>query len=315
MTTHGHRRAFTLADLLAVIGVIAILAVTVTMSAQRISKDAKVASATNHLLAMLGQARAMAIRDHRSILVAFRVRQPTYRNAAGLEVNDPAKPQQTEIVVARPTGRVGFPGSAVAGGWTLVFPFTGIDDLLVEEFEPVEGLPPRLLPVGIKVAGSAADVGDFPSPQGQDSRWLSQPHLKNSERASMVVVRFSPDGSIQTRNPSLAGNLTASGTDTSSVAPWIDFNRNGKLDIGATTNGSNGKFYAYDEANDEALGDHTMFLAVFDDDLMHEQGNPSDWQGYGNWQTLNIARTEFINQFSDRIHFNRFTGVAEVTPK
>ena len=314
MTTHGHRRAFTLAELLAVIGVIAILAVTVTMSAQRISKDAKVASATNHLLAMLGQARAMAIRDHTSILVAFRVRQATYRNASGVEVADPAKPQQTEIVVARPTGRVGFPGTGVAGAWTLVFPAAGIDDLLVEEFEPVEGLPPRLLPVGIKVAGSAADVTDI-NDIGQDLLWLSQPQLKNTERASMMVVRFGPDGSIRTRNPSLAGNLTVSGTDTSSVAPWIDFNRNGKLDIGATASGTNGKFYAYDEANDEALCDHTMFLAVFDDDLMHEQGTPGDWQGYGSWQTLNIARTEFINQFSDRIHFNRFTGVAEVTPK
>ncbi len=306
-------RGFTLAELLAVIGVIAILAVTVTMSAQRISKDARVAGATNHVLASLAQARALAIRDRKPTLVAFRVRQPTIR-VGGVEVVDPAKRQQTEVVVAQPTGRIGFPGTATSGKWTIVFPAATVDDLMVEEFEPVEGLPPKLLPVGIKVAGSAADVPDM-NEIGQDMVWLSQPDLKNGERASMVVVRFGPDGSVQTRSPALTGNLTASGVDTSSVAPWIDFNRNGLLDVGATSSSSNGKFYAYDERDDEALCDHTMFLAVFDDELMHEQGTPADWAGYSNWGTLNTARTDFINQFADRIHFNRYTGVAEVLAK
>ena len=312
-----NRRGFTLAELLGLTltgAVQSILAVTVTMSAQRISKDARVAGATNHLLASLAQARALAIRDRKPTLVAFRVWQPTIRDSTGLEIADPSKRQQTEIVVAQPTGRIGFPGTATSGKWTIVFPAATIDDLMVEEFEPVEGLPPKLLPVGIKVAGSAADVPDI-NDIGQDLMWLSQPDLKNNERATMVVVRFGPDGSVQTRSPSLTGNLTASGTDTSSVAPWIDFNRNGLLDIGTTASGSNGKFYAYDERADEALCDHTMFLAVFDDELMREQGTPANWIGYSNWGTLNTARTEFVNQFADRIHFNRYTGVAEVLAK
>ncbi len=315
MSAATHKcRAFTLAELLAVIGVIAVLAITVTMSAQRIAKDAKVAGATNHVLAALGQARAIAIRDRSTVLVAFKVRQPVYKDGSGVVQVDKTKPQQVEIVIAKPTGRIGFPGAATAGAWTLVLPAAGIDDLLIEEFEPVEGVPPRLLPSGVKVAGSAADVTDI-NDIGQDTVWLGQPELKNTERASMVVVRYGADGSTITRNPSLTGNLTASGTDTSVVAPYIDFNRNARIDIGTTTGSSNGKYFAYDEGNDEPLGDHTLFLAVYDDERMHEEGTPADWQGYGAWATLNAARTDFVNQFADRIHFNRFTGVAEVMPK
>ena len=322
-------RAFTLIELLAVMGIIAILGVVITTSAQRISKDAKVAGATNKVLAALGEARAIAIRDRATVLVGFTVRRPTYRATLNSpETIDYSKPQQTEIVIAKATGRVGFPGVATTGAWTVVYPAAAIDDLLLEEFQPVAGMAPMILPAGIKVAGSAADIGDI-NEIGQDDYWLSQPVLRSpfdlplqSERGTTVVVRFAPDGSMQTRNPSLTANLTSSVTDTSSVAPWIDFNRNGLMDIGLTTGNTNGKFYAFDELRDESLGDHAMFLAVFDDDLFHAQATPADldsWDGYSNidaWMNgLNKARSNFINQFSDRIHFNRFTGVAEVLPR
>ena len=322
-------RAFTLMELLAVMGIIAILGVVITTSAQRISKDAKLAGATNKVLAALGEARAIAIRDRATVLVGFTVRRPTYRATLNSpETIDYSKPQQTEIVIAKATGRVGFPGVATTGSWTVVYPAAAIDDLLLEEFQPVAGLSPMLLPAGIKVAGSAADIGDI-NEIGQDDYWLSQPVLRSpfdlplkSERGTTVVVRFAQDGSMQTRNPSLTANLTPSALDSSSVAPWIDFNRNGLMEIGTTTGTSNGKFYALDEIHDESLGDHAMFLAVFDDDLFHAQATPADldsWDGYSTmdaWMNgLNKARSNFINQFSDRIHFNRFTGVAEVVPR
>ena len=322
-------RAFTLMELLAVMGIIAILGVVITTSAQRISKDAKLAGATNKVLAALGEARAIAIRDRATVLVGFTVRRPTYRATSNSpETIDYSKPQQTEIVIAKATGRVGFPGVATTGSWTVVYPAAAIDDLLLEEFQPVAGLSPMLLPAGIKVAGSAADIGDI-NEIGQDDYWLSQPVLRSpfdlplkSERGTTVVVRFAQDGSMQTRNPSLTANLTPSALDSSSVAPWIDFNRNGLMEIGTTTGTSNGKFYALDEIHDESLGDHAMFLAVFDDDLFHAQATPADldsWDGYSTmdaWMNgLNKARSNFINQFSDRIHFNRFTGVAEVVPR
>ena len=321
-------RAFTLMELLAVMGIIAILGVVITTSAQRISKDAKVAGATNKVLAALGEARAIAIRDRATVLVGFTVRRPTYRATSNSpETIDYSKPQQTEIVIAKATGRVGFPGVATTGSWTVVYPAAAIDDLLLEEFQPVAGLSPMLLPAGIKVAGSAADIGDI-NEIGQDDYWLSQPVLRSpvdlllSERGTTVVIRFAQDGSMQTRNPSLTANLTSSVTDTSSVAPWIDFNRNGLMEIGTTGGSTNGKFYALDEIHDESLGDHAMFLAVFDDDLFHSQATPAElatWSGYTNmdvWMNgLNKARSNFINQFSDRIHFNRFTGVAEIVPR
>ncbi len=319
-------RAFTLVELLAVMGIIAILGVVITTSAQRISKDAKVAGATNQVLASLGEARSIAIRDRATVLVAFTVRRATYRATPSSAAQvDYSKPQQTEIVIAKATGRVGFPGTASSGSWTVVYPAAAVPDLMVEEFQVIAGLAPKVLPTGIKVAGSAADITDI-NEVGQDDFWLSQPVLRNSpsdsERGTLVVVRFAPDGSMQTRNPALSANLTSSATDTSSVAPWIDFNRNGLMDIGTTSGTSNGKFYALDELNDESLGDHAMFLAIFDDDLFHAQSNPSDvasWQGYSsmtNWMgQLNKKRSDYINQFSDRIHFNRFTGVAEIVPR
>jgi hypothetical protein len=65
-----------------------------------------------------------------------------------------------------------------------------------------------------------------------------------------------------------------------------------------------------------------MFLAVFDDDLFHSQATPAElaawnvYTGIDAWMNgLNKARSNFINQFSDRIHFNRFTGVAEIVPR
>jgi len=327
---HRDARAFTLVELLAVMGIIAILGVVITTSAQRISKDAKLAGATNQVLAALGEARAIAIRDRATVLVAFTVYRATYRATTnGPEEIDFSKPQRTEIVIAKATGRVGFPGVASGGSWTVVYPAGGIDDLLLEEFVPVAGAQPRLLPAGIKVAGSAADIVNIDE-IGYDDYWLSQPVLHGippanwtkSERGTRVVVRFAADGSFQTRNPALSANLTPSPTDSSSVAPWIDSNRNGRLEIGATPGTSNGRFYAFDEWGDESLCNHAMFLAVFDDDDFHAQAKPADvtsWQGYSSiaaWMAgLNRSRTEYINQFCDRIHFNRFTGVAELVPR
>jgi len=328
--THSILRAFTLVELLAVMGIIAILGVVITTSAQRISKDAKLAGATNQVLAALGEARAIAIRDRATVLVAFTVHRKTYRETPNApEQVDYSVPQRTEIVIAKATGRVGYPGVASGGSWTVVYPAGAINDLMLEEFIPDAGVQPRLLPAGIKVAGSAVDIVDI-NEIGYDDYWLSQPVLHGippanwmqSERGSRVVVRFAADGSFQTRNPALSANLTPSPIDSSSVAPWIDSNRNGRLEIGATPGTSNGRFYAFDELGDESLGNHAMFLAVFDDDYFHAQARPADvtsWQGYSSiaaWMAgLNRARTEFINQFCDRIHFNRFTGVAELVPR
>jgi len=324
---------FTLVELLAVMAVIAILGVVVTTSAGRVTKEARVATAANQVLAALAEARAIAIRDRAQVLVAFTVFRKTYRATPnGPELIDFTKPQQTQIVIAKATGRVGFPGAVSGTGQYPVQntpPTASDDDLFVEEFVPVDGVGLRLLPVGIKVAGQAADI----MTQDQvpyDDIWISQPVMSlrptdtaaTVERGSLVVVRFSADGTVITRNPSLPSNLTVSTSDTAAVAPWIDFNRDGFGTVGTTTGNTNSKFYALDEYRDEPLGNHTMFLAVFDDDLFHQQATATeiaawrDYPGIGAWMSgLNTARTNFINQFCDRIQFNRFTGVAEIVPR
>lgn len=323
---------FTLVELLAVMAVIAILGVVVTTSAGRVTKEARVATSANQVLAALAEARAIAIRDRTQVLVAFTVFRKTYRaTTAGAELIDFTKPQQTQIVIAKATGRLGFPGSVTGTGqYPLLSASTSTDDLLLEEFVPVDGVGLRLLPVGIKVAGQAADITTIDG-YPYDDIWISQPVMSarstdtvaTVERGSLVVVRFSPDGTVITRNPSLPANVTPTmSTDTAALAPWIDFNRDGFCGIGTTTGSSNGKFYALDEYRDEPLGNHTLFLAVFDDDLFHQQATATelaDWRQYQNigvWMSgLNTARTKFINQFCDRITFNRFTGVAEIVPR
>jgi len=323
-------RAFTLIELLAVMGIIAILGVVITTSAQRISKDAKLAGATNKVLAALGEARAIAIRDRAMVLVGFRVQRSTYRpTPSSPSVPDESKPQQIEIVLSKATGRFGYPGTAPSlDGNTrkaLVFPCPGTTpsecDRVMEEFQLIDGIAPILLPAGIQVAGSMADWPSGNPPVGQDDKWISQPILKEtialSEKASMVVIRFGPDGGLLTRNPTLTASVTPEEDTNASLSPWIDFNRNGLIDIGkSNTGGSDNQYFDYDELIDEPLGNHTAFLAVFDSNQLHEQKNPAEsWLGSSNSATLRAATTAFINQFSDRIHFNRFTGVAEIVPR
>jgi len=312
-------------------GIIAILGVVITTSAQRISKDAKLAGATNQVLAALGEARAIAIRDRATVLVAFTVRRATYRQTtSGPEIIDLSKPQQTEVVIAKATGRLGFLGTGTNGSYAFLSQVGANTDRLLEEFHPAAGVPSRLLPAGMKVAGSAIDFPPASSAQGNDHYWYSQPQMTrpNSAVASgewgqMVVIRFGPDGSLQTRNPSLIANVSL-GDPNASVNPWIDFNRNGTVEIGTNIVGfSDTPFFTLDEFRDEPLGNHTMFLALFDDDNFHAQATPQQLTAWGSpsqpaTPSLNQLirdRTDYINQFSDRIQFNRFTGVAELVPR
>ena len=323
-------RAFTLVELLAVMGIIAILGVVITTSAQRLSKDAKIAGATNQVLAAIGMARSIAIRDRATVLVGFRVQRSTYRpTPSSPSIPDESKPQRIEIVISKATGRIGYPGTAPSlDGNTrkaLVFPCPGTTesecDRVMEEFQLIDGIAPILLPAVIQVAGSMADWPTGNPPVGQDEKWISQPILKEtialSEKASMVVIRFGPDGGLLTRNPGLTASVTVGEDLNASLSPWIDFNRNGLIDIGKSNTGvSDNQYFDYDELIDEPLGNQTAFLAVFDSNRLHEEKNLAEsWLGSSNSATLRAATTAFINQFADRIHFNRFTGVAEVVPR
>ena len=343
------RRAFTLVELLVVMGIVGVLAVIVGIGVSKAATGARISAATNDVIAALAQARAIAVRDRTQTVVAFRVYQPT-RKDGQLERPDFSKSQQTEIVIAKATGRVlkFLPPVARPGAYSgfryaqMVRPDTpqANDDIRVEEIWPVEGIQPKRLPVGIKVALPASDltqsiaVPNSAFPSGSDAGtpadwvWLSQPELKNAqiaangtisnpESASMMMIRFGPDGKPITRNASLPANVTA-GNDIASVRPWVDFNRDGFISIGTSnTGGSDTMYYNYDEWDDEPLGNCGLFLAVFNDAEFREQAPPATqvgWRGT-NSRELNFDRTIFIDQNADRIQFNRFTGVAEVVPQ
>jgi prepilin-type N-terminal cleavage/methylation domain-containing protein len=343
------RRAFTLVELLVVMGIVGVLAVIVGLGVSKAATGARIAAATNDVIAALAQARAIAVRDRTQTVVAFRVYQPTRRDGQ-LERPDFSKAQQTEIVIAKGTGRVLRFAAPVArpGAYSgfryaqMVPPSTpnANDDILVEEFWPVEGIQPKRLPPGIKVALPASDltqgiaVPNSAFPAGSDQStpadwvWLSQPELKNAqiaangtisnpESASMLMIRFGPDGKPITRNPSLPANVTP-GSDIASVRPWVDFNRDGFINIGtSSTGGSDTMYYNYDEWDDEPLGNCGLFIAVFNDAELRERSTPAaqvGWRGT-NSRELNFDRTVYIDQNADRIQFNRFTGVAEVVPQ
>ena len=67
------RTAFTLLELLVVMGILLVLAVLTAFSVGKVTSDAKLANATNTLVAMLGNARAIAIRDNAYVMVSFRI--------------------------------------------------------------------------------------------------------------------------------------------------------------------------------------------------------------------------------------------------
>ena len=73
-TVTTRRRAFTLTELLVAIAIIGILAAITVVGIRAISKDAKLASGKNTVMAVLANARARAIKDNRIVLVAFRPR-------------------------------------------------------------------------------------------------------------------------------------------------------------------------------------------------------------------------------------------------
>jgi prepilin-type N-terminal cleavage/methylation domain-containing protein len=94
------RRAFTLLELLVVMGILLVLATLTVISVGKVTRDAKLANATNTVVAALGTARAIAIRDNAYVMVTFRVAPD--RRAKAL----PREPQIIQVVTARWTGEV-----------------------------------------------------------------------------------------------------------------------------------------------------------------------------------------------------------------
>ncbi len=286
-------RAFTLIELLVVIGILAVLGVLTIVSVQRLSKSSRVSSAVNAVSNALQSARAYAIRENKLVVVVFR---PIW------DINNKQRPQQTEITIAEWTKQgivfnAGTPGQlAIADRYTVV-----------------SGNKPLRLPVGIKVAGPLYE-------DGQDGNWVTQGEMpiimqgcgESIEYSRMVAVMFAPNGSMVTRNPA------ASAGDSKA---FVDFNLkdltpgdNDPQDVDNANGCASGNFQKYwmqDSVDDENNLTVVPFLAVFDDRLARE-GKTLDWSNSANMLIELLGPSGFVTTNGQRIHFNRFTGVAEV---
>jgi len=341
-TLHIHRsayRAFTLLELLVVMGILLVLATLTGISVTKVTRDAKLASATNTLVAALGNARAIAIRDNTYVMVTFRLAGDL--RAVGVPIDPPV----VQVVTARWTGEVITDKSPRPTGATSL-----PDDLIADRFLPVPGVPQQSLPAGILVAGPAfgyvtdSDVGTH------DSEWRTQPRfagtISTSTSGSSVVrtftpdlattevgwgiaVLFGPDGRTLSRNPEQVNEVNPGAVSTASAnnayaKAFVDFNGNGYPACGATryfggASAVNVDFTIYDEPLDEPLVDYVPYLAVFNEKEARERfpTTASGWRGpkSGPSQARVFDHTSFINEQADRITFNRFTGVAGLVSK
>ena len=277
------RCAFTLVELLVVMGVIAVLATVTLVSVRAITDSARLSSATNTVMAALDNARALAMKKNTIVLVVFRAR---------FEGNNK---QIVEVVTAKWTGESYLNGS-----------------LVIDRFVPIPDVPIRGLSTGVKVAAPLYGLN-------QDDMWVTQVHLPAidpqtplgppSERpGAMIGVMYGPDGTSLTRNSQSDSNQF-----------YVDFNN----DTFQRQHTSESNYFDYDFITlfppsdyfdqrfegDEPFVASAPFVAVFDDDSAREI-RATDWTNQADYEQELTGPLGYITQFADRIHFNRYTGVA-----
>ncbi len=301
------RRAFTLIELLAVIGILITLATLTAMSVQRIGRDTRLSKATNTLLGVLERARSQAIREHRPMLITFVVRV----ERRGPLDTDPIRTEWVEAITARLEDARVHQKEASANVSSLDKQF------YMDRFEPHPSIPPTAFSPGIKVAGPAMDIGGGMT----DRLWLTQPDIANVEYGAMIGVMFGPDGALLTR---LSGGGAANAAGYRSIV--LDLDRDGEQRVPDSSEGA-GRYFNYDDLDDESMVYMQQVVAVFDDKMAREVYDATNWSGSSyDLQELGqpcsqvrkgMARkwceqSEFISQFADRIFINRNTGRAEL---
>jgi prepilin-type N-terminal cleavage/methylation domain-containing protein len=336
------RAAFTLLELLVVMGILLVLAVLTAVSVGKVTRDAKLANATNTLVAALGNARAIAIRDNAFVMVTFRI-APDRRSKAV-----PREPQVVQIVTARWTGEVvtaetPLPNPNTFGAEVME------DDVFADRFVPVPGVPTRDLPAGVMVGGPAFGFITDASVGQNDRYWRTLPRLAGTVVASTtpggaptftpdltrtelgwaIGVLFGPDGRVLSRNPQQVLEVVTSGTGNQNayVKSFVDFNGDG-FPLRGTTNVFGGgpvnvDYFIYDEPLDEPLVDYVPYLAVFNDAEARDRFDAAAWRGTGsgaiggNGAPSARVRDQslFIDEQADRITFNRYTGVPGIATK
>ena len=329
---------FTLLELLVVMGILLILATLTAISVGKVTRDAKLANATNTVVAALGNARAIAIRDNAYVMVTFRIAPDRRARAV------PREPQVVQIVTARWTGEVLTSAALGPNPPAAVAEFP--NDVFAERFIPVPGVPTRELPSGILVAGPAFGFVTDSSVGANDQQWRTQPRFAgtpnfavnpptyqvnaaNTELGWAIGVLFGPDGRTLSRNPEqvLEVVTSAGGNQNAYVKGWVDvdgdgFPRKGSAAVPPFPANANVQWFVYKEPTDEPLVDLVPFLAVFNDAEARERfaNAVTSWRGLavggtGSPPPRIADQSLFIDEQSDRITFNRFTGVPGIVPK
>ena len=231
------RCAFTLVELLVVMGVIAVLATLTLVSVRAITDNARLSSATNTVMAALDNARALAMKKNTIVLVVFRPR---------FEGNNK---QIVEVVTAKWTGES----------------FVDPDDKVVDRFVPIPDIPVRSIPVGIKIG--APRYGP-----NEDRLWITQAHLPAIDQQTgsgeapgkLMAIMYAPDGTTITRN-----------SQSDSRRMYVDFDNNREQDDDGGVNDDPDFNQTFE--NDEPFLAMAPFIAVFDDDEAREMFDTSQW--------------------------------------
>jgi type II secretory pathway pseudopilin PulG len=294
----GRRSSFTLTELLVVMGVIALLAGLTAISYRTVAKDAKLSSGKNTVMAVLDNARAMAMKRNKIVVVVFRA-HPINQKEQAIEAS-----------------------FAEWSGESYYNPNVGI----VDRFRPVPNIQSRLLPTDIQVA--CPQYGG-----GVDGVWQNCsyfPGIQNGEQPGAILgVMFATDGTVITRN-----------NRTNSHRMFVDFNDdrlqrqlvdNGQLrmcdlmdnavvpgstddypdentcDLGNGSSGTLTQFFCHRHSDDEPYITTAPFLTVYNDQQARDMYDTATWT---NGQQRVGDLTQYISANADRIHFNRYTGVA-----
>ena len=290
-------RGFTLIELLVVMGILVVLAVLTGIGVSQVSREARLSSGVNQVVAALGSARAYAIQNNATIALVFTV---------NVDRENLGRGEIVEIVLAKASGEL--------------TNNNGNFSSFMERFVPIPGLAAVQLPRGIKVAGPMNTFFEGNSgPQNTEGLWLTQPggdwsigpngDVLTQEPGHMIGVMFGPDGTVVTRNAQGAGG---SGT---TIWPFLDANRNRGTPEDAGD--GSGVFYYmnYDVVGEEPDMIPVQWLGVYDDEALRRSRDTSGWSAGSlpsRWERWTSGVTSWVEQFGVPVFFNRYTGVAEV---